>query len=364
MDAEEERWLRAFHLLFLTCLGISAGLSLTRGTADPLSLGLAALMAAWYAVFVLRRPALLEKLNPMGWHLLVLIALLFVLISRDSAYETALFGMFALPYVLVPGRWSYLGAALLMLVATVATGQLERIGEDPSVFGFLFGNTALLIVIGMFVRRILQHSEQSRAVGMLEERARLAREIHDTLAQGFSGIIAQLEAAEQSIDDQRAVRDRIAVAKRVARDSLNEARRSVEALRPEPLDRAPLPEALASVAERWSAAAGVPVTVSLDGEPRRLPVDVETTLLRAAQEGLANAGRHAGATRAALTLSYMDDEVTLDVLDDGAGFDPQLPVRGYGLTAMRERASRSGGTVTVESAPGEGTTLCVSIPCA
>jgi signal transduction histidine kinase len=199
---------------------------------------------------------------------------------------------------------------------------------------------------------------------VLEERARLAREIHDTLAQGFSGIIAQLEAAEQGIDDPDAAGKRISLAKQLARDSLNEARRSVDALRPEPLERAELHEALAAVAKRWSTATGVPVAVLVDGEPRRLPVEVETTVLRAAQEALANVARHARAGRAALTLSYMDEEVTLDVLDDGTGFDPAAAGGGYGLVAMHERASRSGGTVTVESAPGEGTALCVSIPCA
>ncbi|MEU7985214.1 sensor histidine kinase [Streptosporangium canum] len=359
---DEAGWVRVFHLLFYTCLTVAATIVLLEGGPDPATLALTALMAGWYAFFVARRPALLERLNPMAWHLLVLIALQSALIRMDPAYETTLFGMFALPYLLLPGRWGYAGTVMLVFSSSAAGGLIETIPHDPSVLGRLVGNIMLATVMGLFARDLIRHSEQNRVVGTLEERARLAREIHDTLAQGFSGIIAQLEAAEQGIDDPDTVRKRISLAKQLARDSLNEARRSVDALRPEPLERAELHEALAAVAERWSAATGVLVAVSVDGELRRLPVEVETTVLRAAQEALANVARHARAGRAALTLSYMDEEVTLDVLDDGTGFDPAAAGGGYGLIAMRERASRSGGTVTVESAPGGGTTLCVSIP--
>ncbi|WP_043613899.1 sensor histidine kinase [Nonomuraea candida] len=361
---DEAGWVRIFHLLFYTCLGVATAIALLENGPDPAVLALAALMAGWYAFFVARRPpALLERLNPMAWHLLVLIVLDFVLVRLHDAYEMMLFGLVPLPYLLLPGRWGYAGAMLLVLSSALAGGVAEALPENPAVLGFLVGNTTLATIMGVFARHLIRHSEQSRVVGALEERARLAREIHDTLAQGFSGIIAQLEAAEQGGDDPETVRKRISAAKRLARDSLNEARRSVDALRPEPLERARLDQALAGVAERWSAATGVPATLSVDGEPRRLPEEAEITLLRAAQEGLANVARHARAGRVVLTLSYMDEEVTLDVLDDGTGFDPAAPASGYGLVAMRERAARSGGTVTVESAPGEGTALCVSIPC-
>lgn len=331
---------------------------------DPAGLGLATLLAAWYTFFIARRPAFLERLNPMAWHFLVLVALNYALVRANPAYQAMAYGMVALPYVLLPGRWGYAGAVLFVLSSAAGAGAFEAIPGDPSVLAYVVGSTALTLIMGLLTHDLVRHSQQNLILGAMEERARLAREIHDTLAQGFSGIIAQLEAAEQGIDDPEAVRKRIAQAKRLARDSLKEARRSVDALRPEPLERAPLHEALKGVAERWSAATGVPATVSVDGGPRRLPEDVEATLLRAAQEGLANVAKHARARRAVLTLSYMEEEVTLDVLDDGAGFDPEGTAGGYGLIAMRERAARSGGTVTVESALGEGTALCVSIPCA
>ncbi|GAA2899079.1 sensor histidine kinase [Nonomuraea rubra] len=361
---DEAGWPRVFHLLFYTCLAMAATIAALRDGLDVAALTLTALMAGWYAFFIVRKPAHLERLNPMALHFLVLTGLNCALVMANSAYQSMVYGMVALPYLLLPGVWGYAGAVLLVLSSVAATGAFQAIPEDPSLLAFVVGNMALTLIMGLFTKDLVRHSEQSRIVGALEERARLAREIHDTLAQGFSGIIAQLEAAEQGGDDPEAVRKRIAQAKQLARDSLKEARRSVDALRPEPLERAPLHEALKGVAERWSAATGVTATVSVDGEPRRLPEDVEATLLRAAQEGLANVAKHARAGRAVLTLSYMEEEVTLDVLDDGAGFDPAGTGGGYGLVAMRERAARSGGTVTVESALGEGTALCVSIPCA
>ncbi|MBC6461660.1 sensor histidine kinase [Actinomadura sp. HBU206391] len=361
------RWVRAFHLLFFGCLAIPAIGILPGGDGDlrerGVTLGVAVLMGAWYGFFVVRRPELLERLNPMALHLLVLIALLCILIRREPLYEVTLFGMFALPYLLLPHGWSYLGAGLLMVTAMAAKGMFTQVADDPAVLGSMVGSTALVLIMGVFSRFLITLGEQGKALGVLEERARLAREIHDTLAQGFMGIITQLEAAEQGLGDPVAVRQRISLAKRLARDNLTEARRSVDALRPEALRDVRLDGALATVAERWQAANGIPVTFSVDGRPRPLGTEVETTVLRAAQEGLANIARHAGAERAALTLSYMDDEVTLDVLDDGAGFDPSGPHDGYGLVAMRERASRAGGTVTVESTPKEGTALCLSIPC-
>ena len=138
----------------------------------------------------------------------------------------------------------------------------------------------------------------------------------------------------------------------------------MNALRPEPLDGTRLDSALATAASRWSQTTAVVATMTVTGCPRRLPDELETAVLRAAQEALANVTRHADATRVALTLSYMEQQVTLDVVDDGAGFDPSAPTRGYGLAGMRERAARLAGTLTVESAPGQGTALCLSIPAA
>jgi signal transduction histidine kinase len=225
---------------------------------------------------------------------------------------------------------------------------------------------------------------QAREAGILDERQRLAREIHDTLAQGLTGIITQLEAADKpgaSAGD----RDRhLTAARRLARDSLSEARRSVDAMRPEQLEGAGLPEALANVTRQWSELTGVRAEVTTTGTPQPMRPEAESALLRTAQEALANVARHAAATRVGLTLSYMGDEVALDVRDDGAGFDvrgrqpaaagaPLLPPRakangtaraggGFGLTAMRQRVEGLAGTLEIESEPGAGTAVCARIP--
>ncbi|MEU1398141.1 sensor histidine kinase [Micromonospora zamorensis] len=209
---------------------------------------------------------------------------------------------------------------------------------------------------------------QAREAGVLDERQRMAREIHDTLAQGLTGIITQLEAAEQTRDRSADWRRHVDNALALARESLTEARRSVRAVRPETLETARLPDALVELGGRWSALNGVRAEVATTGTPRPLHPEIEVTLLRAAQEALANVARHAAASRVGLTLSYMTDVVTLDVRDDGTGFDvtgqpaPREPGGGYGLTAMRQRVTRVGGELAVESEPGGGTAISASVP--
>jgi signal transduction histidine kinase len=258
---------------------------------------------------------------------------------------------------------------------------------------------------------------QAREAGIADERARMAREIHDTLAQGLTGIITQLQAAEHAGQDPAGWRRHVEAATTLARESLSEARRSVDALRPEPLETARFPDALAGVAERWSALNGVAVQVTTTGTVRPIRPEAESALLRTAQEALANVARHARATRVGLTLSYMDGQVALDVRDDGQGFDPArlgrgvngrapgaglpdgggggLPVGddeelpagrgtgpaaghstgglpdveddgptrgGFGLVAMRQRIEGLSGTLQVESEPGAGTAISACVP--
>jgi len=240
---------------------------------------------------------------------------------------------------------------------------------------------------------------QAREAGIADERARMAREIHDTLAQGLTGIITQLQAAEQPGQDPAGWRRHVEAATRLARESLSEARRSVDALRPEPLETARLADALTGIAERWSALHGIAAQVTTTGTARPMPPEAELALLRTAQEALANVARHAQATRVRLTLSYMEHEVALDVRDDGRGFDPARfgdraagngaaaaaagPRRadarspdgadgdgtvradgdgGFGLVAMRQRIEGLAGTLRVESEPGAGTAISACLP--
>ncbi|WP_328467154.1 sensor histidine kinase [Streptomyces sp. NBC_00448] len=239
---------------------------------------------------------------------------------------------------------------------------------------------------------------QAREAGVLDERQRMAREIHDTLAQGLIGIVTQLQAAESAGDVPARWQAHFAAATRLARESLAEARRSVDALRPQPLETAGLGEALAGVADRWSALHGITAHVTTVGTARPLASETELALLRAAQEAMANVARHARAGTVTLTLGYLGSEVTLEVRDDGCGFDPSAPRvpasatvgpeseaeaeaepgsgteaepgsgsdteagGGFGLKAMRERIEGLSGTLRVESAPGSGTTVSACVP--
>lgn len=207
---------------------------------------------------------------------------------------------------------------------------------------------------------------QAREAGILDERARMAREIHDTIAQGLIGIVTQLEAADQA-RERPEDRDRhLDNAAKLARESLVEARRSVQASMPAALEAATLPDALAGVAREWSALNGLPVEVTVTGEAIALHAEIEVALLRTAQEALANVARHAGAAHAWLTLSFMGDVVTLDVRDDGVGFSEADGAAegggGFGLSAMRQRVARVAGSLAIESEPGGGTAVSARVP--
>jgi signal transduction histidine kinase len=211
---------------------------------------------------------------------------------------------------------------------------------------------------------------QAREAGVLDERQRLAREIHDTLAQGLTGIITQLEAAEQAHEHNEVWQRHVDQARSLARESLTEARRSVQALRPEPLEGSRLADAIGDMATRWSESASVPLHFETTGHPTPLLVDLEVALFRVSQEALTNVAKHADASKVGVTLSYMDDVVLLDVRDDGVGFSSgsattdsrSVSVQGFGLKGMGQRLQRVGGRLEIESAPGAGTAISASVP--
>jgi len=205
---------------------------------------------------------------------------------------------------------------------------------------------------------------QAREAGIVEERQRLAGEIHDTLAQGLTGIIAQLEAAEHTRHHADAWSRHLAQARALARANLTEARRSVHALRPEQLEEASLPEAMGTLARTWSQGSMIAADLETTGIVVRATPGTEAAVFRAAQEALSNVAKHAQATKVQITLTYLGDTLLLDVADDGTGFDPNATTDGYGLAGMRQRLSRVGGMLTVESSPGSGTILNASVPLA
>lgn len=239
----------------------------------------------------------------------------------------------------------------LVQAATIA--ELER--TNTALQQALDENAALHAQLLVQARR-----PESRTSGAT------AAEIHDTIAQGLTGIIAQLQVVSGT-PDPAAARDHVTRAADLARHSLGEARRSVQNLAPVALADDGLPEALKKTVAEWGERNDVRAEFTVTGVAEQLHDEVSATLLRIAQEALSNASRHARAYRVGVTLSFMVDEVTLDVRDDGHGFDPlAVPARtgtgGFGLDGMRARAERIAGFLTVESEPGQGTAVSARVP--
>ena len=239
-----------------------------------------------------------------------------------------------------------------------------QLDEDGNIIGYQ----------GM-VRDITEHKradeaaiQQTREVAVLEERNRMAREIHDTMAQGFTGIVLQLEAGEQAITESPgALVDHLSRAKGLAREGLQEARRSVWDLLPRALEQLPLPAALEEEVQRFGADGSEEAAFTLSGEKRDLAADVQTVLFRICQESLTNIRRHAGATEVGVNLIYRPGEVHLSVKDNGAGFDPtntqqQDGRNSFGLTGMEQRAQQLRGSLEIQSHKGRGTLVEVTIP--
>jgi signal transduction histidine kinase/streptogramin lyase len=232
---------------------------------------------------------------------------------------------------------------------------------------FLAGCGFMLLVSGWAAYRMRLRQIRSRFAAVLEERARLAREIHDTLAQGFVGISSQLDAVAMCMpDDSPPARKYLDMARRMARHSLTEARRSVMDLRASVLEGQDLAAALESGMRIWTAGAGIDVKVEVSGPQSPLPEEMEQQLLRIAQEAVANIVKHAGATSIWIKLHTEAKRLFLRVVDNGRGFEQGMAFSSqdghFGLIGMRERAERLGGELKLASHPGEGTQVEVIAP--
>ena len=207
-------------------------------------------------------------------------------------------------------------------------------------------------------------SEQGRQSAVLEERNRMAREIHDTLAQAFTGVIIQIEAAEEIVTTQPdEAQAHLIRASNLAREGLREARRSVRALRPEALESNDLPKALRRLVQQMTDGLALRADISVIGTPRRLPTEIESNLLRIGQEALTNALRHALAQTILLKLVFEAELVHLQIIDDGQGFEPQLQANsGCGIVGMQERSQQIGAELILNSRIGQGTEIKVSVP--
>lgn len=272
-------------------------------------------------------------------------------------------GGWVLYLVLAAGNAALAGAIAVSTLHSIDQ-QAER---DAMMDEMVLANDRLAAALAENRALADQLLEQAREAGMMDERARLAGEIHDTLAQTLTGIITQLEAADGAGELRHPGVRHAGAALSLARSGLTDARRSLQALRPERLVGSRLPEAVSQTAAQWSELSGVPATLDVTGSVVPLDAEREIAALRVAQEGLANVAKHARASRVWITLSYLDGEVLIDVRDDGTGFHPEPIAAGtgghaIGLVSMRERLARVGGELQIESELGQGTTLVARIP--
>ena len=216
----------------------------------------------------------------------------------------------------------------------------------------------------MLAIQLNEFAEQSRQAAVLEERNRLARDIHDTLAQGFTGVIVQLEALEDAIAccRRKEANEHLRRAGDLARQSLNEARRSVHALRPQALQRGNFWEALKGIVKNTTAGTALHTTFNLRGKLRNLPQYWQENLLHIGQEALTNSLKYAHPRNFETRLIFNTKELRLELRDDGDGFQVKARHDGFGLAGMRERVEQMGGNLTISSRRGKGTKIAVTLP--
>ncbi|MFD9892981.1 sensor histidine kinase [Amycolatopsis sp. NPDC059027] len=379
-----------FHWLWDVVFGVAylgtAAYILT-DNAEPAAKLVAVLALTGIALAYLlqgRRVLFAEDSDPQRWLFAgVLLVLIAVAMFADSTASFGLFIVCPLVYITL----DFKPAAVLTTTAIVLSpvSSIVHDGLDSAILRFLVPMLAIMIVfsmlIGRYITRIIEESSAraelierleasqaevarlSREAGTAAERERLAREIHDTLAQGFTSIVTLTQAIESEMDtDPAAARRHLELAARTARENLDEARTMVAALAPAELTTGSLDDALRRQVERLADETGVEASYEVDGAVPPLPMAAEVVLLRAAQEALTNIRKHAAASTVSVQVSVVDDSVRLLVRDNGVGFDPDDPSDGFGLPGMRSRAEQVGGRLTVRSGRTGGTELTVEVP--
>ncbi|HEY4753171.1 MAG TPA: sensor histidine kinase [Candidatus Limnocylindrales bacterium] len=387
------RTLPAWHILSIVTIVGSLLVAFGSGTIRPGMETLAVLLsglllAGYWAMFIRPRPWQWPSRFEVAY--IVGVSVDFAVLLQISPYFAYLqFSLFPQFFFLLNRNRRALvvgaiGVASALVLSSLAQTAWELDLAMPQVASNVL-QVAFVLAMSLWIGAIAKQSvdrqhlivelERTRAdlaaaereAGVLEERARLAREIHDTLAQGFASVVTHLQAAEASLPaGAERTGAHIAQAESVARESLAEARALAWALRPAAIADAGLVGAIERAVTAAFPTGTVTAALTVTGTVRPLHPTVEVTLLRTVQEALTNVRRHAGASRVDVTLTYFDDAVSIDVVDDGRGFESgtpsTAPMGGLGLVGMRERAEAVGGTFSLETAPGEGTTVAVNIP--
>jgi signal transduction histidine kinase len=390
---EQPVWVRTligWHVVFYVLVGVTAIASLTADLSARrriVFLGLLAVLALAYQLIAIPAMTSNRRLAAHVYRVLMIVCVA----GAVAIYPQSVFILFIVsPQIwLLSQRTRDAVPLSLLLLFAVGTAQLWSAGWTTSAFWdilpWMLISLAVSLLLGIWIDKVISQSQQRaelieeleaardqlaeahHSAGVMAERERMAREIHDTLAQGMTSIVmlAQTAAVELSRGAAEPAAARLAAIEDTARENLAEARALVAAFTPVALSEATLTEVLRRQAERFAAETGVDVQVSLDlpdDEVAALPQAQQVVLLRAAQESLANVRKHAGATSVLIRLGMSADGVGIEIRDDGTGFEPEAPAGGFGLAAMRGRVEESGGTVQVESAPGRGTRVQVLIP--
>jgi PAS domain S-box-containing protein len=277
----------------------------------------------------------------------------------------------AVPAFALRDRLLPLGIVTVLLIPMSIVGRLEgAIGlRFTAKRGFRAEEMELAQALAnqaMLAMRLTRLYAQSRESAVITERNRMARDIHDTLAQGFAGVIVQLEAAAdaRSRGLNRESEEHCGRAADLARESLGEARRSVRALRPQILEESDLCEAIETLVGKMTGAMALKAEFRSHGDPVPLPSAWDESLLRITQESLNNTIHHARASRFLAELSFCKDEIRLQLHDNGKGFDATAPHAGFGLLGIRERVEELGGALVIKSTEANGTTVSVRLPIA
>jgi signal transduction histidine kinase len=389
-----DAWLRLFWLwdLYFALGYVATIIVLLRQdgatrTDHIVAVGVLTVMAVWYLAYgratitdLTRRSCWPGRLFILGVVVLLLIAALF-----QQASSFILFAVCPMAFMALELR----EAICIVIPANLIPVFSAVVEEGPSellrvlVPGTLFTIT-FAVLVGTWITRIVTQSEErgtliqelkesreeigrlSREAGVAAERARLAAEIHDTLAQGFTSLVTLVQAAESELDgytdsDTAKARRHLALAARTARENLAEARALVAGLTPTALGTGSLDQAIRRQLEQFAEESAISVTYHADEESVTLPTVLEVVLLRMAQESLTNVRKHSGATEVTIILRVNENCASLTVRDNGAGFDPSQPAEGFGLRGIRTRAAQVDGRLTVHSGE-DGTTVELEVP--
>jgi signal transduction histidine kinase len=377
--------LRALDLAFAVIVALAVVEVITTTTSESWAkpVALTALGVLVLAYLLLGRQAIAGSSQACAVGYLVVLVLAVGALAR-TAPDTLFIFFIAYPQVWFiverprPGVfWT------MLLVAASSVGlALESSATGASVagavasqgvglaFSLLFGTwTSGLLAQGRRQADLIAELQRTQAElaaahherGVLAERERVAREVHDTLAQGYTSIVMLAQSAVANLAEHPdAARERLALIEEVARDNLREARAVVAALMPVELDGRTLRDALAALADRFGRETGIPVTLSVDTDTGGLRRDEQVVLLRTAQETLSNTRRHADAHAVSMRLRRAEGRLVLDIRDDGVGFDADAPA-GNGLVGLRRRLDEVGGTLQIETAPGRGTRVVATM---